>query len=175
VCYVSLALPVVAEAPVIIAEVVIVAIAVFVEVYIVYDKDWPVEEVVFFNRVAEDTSGAPDARREVRTTQLLERCRPLSYPDNFTEAIIEVIFLSVNQIRAPTNYISVAAATLCPKTLYCSNTAEHSRRCLGCKGICYPLTEGSELSHSHMSQPLYALLVIATIQKAYINLSEPLL
>ena len=109
-CYLSLALPVVAEAPVIIAEVVIVAIAVFVEVYIVYDKDWPVEEVVFFNRVAEDTSGAPDALREVRTTQLLERCRPLSYPDNLTEAIIEVTlsksfsFRSTRFVRALLTY-----------------------------------------------------------------------
>jgi hypothetical protein len=66
VCYVVLSrdLPVVAEAPLIVAEVVIVivAVAVFVlEVYVVCDKDHIVEGVVLLNRVTEDASGKPVA------------------------------------------------------------------------------------------------------------------
>src|SRR5918995_208157 len=97
---------IVVEAPVIVAEVVIVAVAVIVavevvivavdvvEVYVVYDKDRIVEEVVLLNRVTEDASGNPDALREARATPLVVPRRRLRYPQNFIKTIVEVIVVA---------------------------------------------------------------------------------
>jgi hypothetical protein len=65
---------IVVEAPVIVVAVIVVAVIVVavivvavdvleVYVYVVYDKDRLVEEVVLLNRVTEDASGNPDALR----------------------------------------------------------------------------------------------------------------